>query len=336
MHTFPASLRQAAAVAVAVVVGAAVASAQAPDESQVTLPSGVTLTYATDGDPDGEPLVLVAGTGMQLVDWPRQLIDGLVDSGFWVVRLDNRDVGLSTVHEDAGVPSQEEIEGALAAGEYPLPYDMRDLGRDVLGLLDALDVPAAHLVGVSMGGTIAVWAALEAPERVLSLTLVGTASGNPEQPILVDPEAFAEVPPPPPADAGYEAFEAYWVALGRALAGEAYPPDEGAARASARRYYERWYDEAAVLRQQTAVAVDFFVHGLERFQRLPELAVPTVVVHGDDDPLVPVSSGIELAESIPGAELRLVPGLGHDIPDAVVPQLLDAVLAATGRAVSAP
>lgn len=331
----PATLLRAALPALLALHPAATGFAQ-DAANRAELPDGVSIAYVTDGDPGGEPLVLVPGTGMQLVDWPRQLIDGLVDSGFWVVRLDNRDVGLSTVHEDAGVPSQEEIEGALAAGEYPLPYDMRDLGRDVLGLLDALDVPAAHLVGVSMGGTIAVWAALEAPERVLSLTLVGTASGNPEQPILAEPEAFAEVPPPPPADAGYEAFEAYWVALGRALAGEAYPPDEGAARASARRYYERWYDEAAVLRQQTAVAVDFFVHGLERFQRLPEVAVPTVVVHGDDDPLVPVSSGIELAESIPGAELRLVPGLGHDIPDAVVPQLLDAVLAATGRAVSAP
>src|SRR5690606_5683639 len=94
MHTFPASLRQAAAVAVAVVVGAAVASAQAPDESQVTLPSGVTLTYATDGDPDGEPLVLVAGTGMQLVDWPESLVRGLVERGFRVIRFDNRDVGL--------------------------------------------------------------------------------------------------------------------------------------------------------------------------------------------------------------------------------------------------
>lgn len=274
MHTFHASLRQAVAVAIAVVAGAAVASAsaQAPAESQVTLPSGVTLTYVTDGDPDGEPLVLVAGTGMQLIDWPESLVRGLVERGFRVIRFDNRDVGLSTVYEDIGVPTQAEIDAAVAAGENPFPYSMQDLGADVVGLLDALEVPAAHLAGVSMGGSIATWAALDAPERVLSLTLIATASGNPEQPILADPEAFA------------------------------------------------------------AVAFDFFVRGRERFDRLAEIGIPTVVIHGDDDPLVPAASGLELAESIPGAELRLVPGLGHDIPDGVVPELVDAIVTAAHEA----
>ncbi len=334
MHTFHASLRQAVAVAIAVVAGAAVASAsaQAPAESQVTLPSGVTLTYVTEGDPDGEPLVLVAGTGMQLVDWPESLVRGLVERGFRVIRFDNRDVGLSTVYEDAPVPTQAEIDAAVAAGENPFPYSMQDLGADVVGLLDALEVPAAHLAGVSMGGSIATWAALDAPDRVLSLTLIATASGNPEQPILADPEAFAAVPPPPTAADGVEAFTDYWVALGHALSGEGFALDEEAVREAAARYFERWYDPVALVRQQTAVAFDFFVRGRERFDRLAEIGIPTVVIHGDDDPLVPAASGLELAESIPGAELRLVPGLGHDIPDGVVPELVDAIVTAAHEA----
>lgn len=320
-----ASTPLARAALVAIMLAAFTVAAQPAEGGEAQLETGVTLAYEVFGEPQGEPLVLIAGTGMQLIDWPAALVEGLVEAGFRVIRYDNRDVGLSTNYDGVPVPGDEELAAAIGAGENPLPYDMSDMAADTMGLLDALGIERAHLVGVSMGGTIAQWAALEHPERVASLTLISADSGNIELPIVADPEAFAGMKPVPSDPTDTEAFVEYWLELGRALSGPGFAFDEGEVREAARRYHERWFDPEATVRQQTAVAADFYLRGMERYQRLPEIGAPTVVIHGEDDPLVPVESGVQLAERIPGAELVLVPGLGHDLPDELVPRLVQAI-----------
>lgn len=308
------------------------ALAQPADAGSVELMGDVTVAYEMFGDAEAEPLVLIAGTGMQLSDWPLELVNGLVESGFKVIRLDNRDVGLSTGYAGAAVPSDEELTAAIEAGENPMPYDMSDMAGDVFGLLDSLGIESAHLVGISMGGVIAQWAALDEPDRVRSLTLIAADSGDVEQPLLADPEAFADVPPVPQDADDQEAFVEYQLQLAHALSGPAFTLDEEDVRDAARSYHERWFDPTALLRQQTAVAADFYLRGTERFQRLGEIEVPTVVVHGDADPLVPIESGRQLADRIPNAELLVVPGYGHDLPDELIPQLIEAIESVATRA----
>jgi pimeloyl-ACP methyl ester carboxylesterase len=144
--------------------------------------NGITIAYESFGPTDRETILLIAGTGMQLVDWPIELVEELVQRGYRVVRFDNRDIGLSTKFTEAGLPDTEAIGRALEAGEpVPLPYTLQDMAKDTVGLLDALDIQQAHLVGVSMGGAIAQLVAIDYPERTLSLTSLMADSGNPER-----------------------------------------------------------------------------------------------------------------------------------------------------------
>lgn len=307
--------------------------APTPTAGQVQA-NGITIAYESFGAPDRETILLIAGTGMQLVDWPVELVEALVQRGYRVVRFDNRDIGLSTKFTDAGWPDAEAIGEALEAGEpAPVPYTLQDMAKDAIGVLDALGIQQAHLVGVSMGGAIAQLIAIDYPERTLSLTSIMADSGNPTLPVLAKPEAFVEVPPQP-STVDREAFIEWQVATWQALAGSGYSTDEATLREWAVRNFERNFDPAGLTRQQTVSFVGHFESSGYRLNNLENIEVPTVVLHGTDDPLVPVASAEDIAARVPGADLRIVPGLGHDIPVALVPEVVDAITTAAARATS--
>ena len=294
--------------------------------------NGITIAYESFGSSKNETILLIGGTGQQLVDWPIELIDVLVEHGYRVVRFDNRDIGLSTKLTDAGIPDAVTVGKDLQEGKAPsIPYTIRDMAQDTVGLLDALGINQVHLVGASMGGAIGQWVAIEYPERVLSLTTIFADSGNPELPIISSPEAFANVPPQP-STADKKAFINWQVKTFQVLAGSTYPADETTLRERAMRDFERGFDPAGLIRQQTAILVDYFDPNSERRNNLEKIAAPTMIIHGTEDPLVSMASAEDLAARIPNAELRILPGLGHSIPDALMPQISDAILAAAQRA----
>ena len=266
---------------------------------------------------------------MQLIDWPIELVRELVRRGYRVVRFDSRDVGLSTHLDAAGLPDWDAITRAGQEGRPPpLAYTLEDLARDAVGLLDALDIEKAHIVGASQGGMIAQLIAIHHPEHVLSLTSIMATSGNPALPLVAKPEVFAEVGPPPAGDS-LDAVIDYEVRLRQALGSPGYPTDAETLRSQAERSVRRAYDPAGSARQQAAATV---AHYQDRREELRDVQVPTVVIHGAEDPLVPVQGGREVAESIPNAEFRLIPGMGHNLPEALVPVIADAIVAAASRA----
>jgi pimeloyl-ACP methyl ester carboxylesterase len=304
-----------------------------PEVGQVQA-NGITIAYESFGFPDAEreTILLIGGTGQQLVDWPLELVNALVGRGYRVVRFDNRDIGLSTKLSDAGLPDVAAVGKALQEGKTPqIPYTVRDMANDTVGLLDTLGIERAHLVGASMGGAIEQWVAIDHPERVLSLTTIFADSGNPKLPIIANPEAFANVPPQP-TTADKEAFINWQVKTFQVLGGSTYPTDEPTLREWAERDFERGFDPAGLVRQQTAILVDYFDPNSERRNNLEKITAPTVIIHGTEDPLVPMASAEDLAARIPNAELRVIPGLGHSLPAELIPQISDAIQAAVQRA----
>lgn len=296
--------------------------------------NGITIAYESFGPTDRETILLIAGTGQQLVDWPIELVEELVQRGYRVVRFDNRDIGLSTKFTEAGLPDPEAIAKALEAGEpAPLPYTLQDMAGDVVGLLDALGIQQAHLAGISMGGAIAQLVAIDYPERTLSLTSLMADSGNPGLPVIARPEAF-EGMPPQPTTADREAYINWQVKTWQALSGPEYPVDEAILREWAERDFERDFDPAGRLRQQTVSFVGHIESAGYRLNNLENITAPTVVLQGTEDPIVPVASAEDIVARVPGAELRLIPGLGHFIPVELVPVFADAITAAAARATS--
>ena len=294
--------------------------------------NGITIAYESFGSPADETILLIAGTGMQLVDWPIELVEALMQRGYRVVRFDNRDIGLSTKLAAAGLPDAEAIGKALEAGEpAPVPYTLQDMAADAIGLLDALEIQQAHIVGISMGGAIAQFIAIDEPERALSLTLLAADSGNPDLPVIADPEAFAGVPMPP-TTVDRDAFIDWQVKTWQALAGAENPTDEAILLDWAQRDFARGFDPAGLTRQQTVSLVGHFESASYRLNNLEKITAPTVVLQGEDDPLVPVASAEDIAARVPGAELRLIPGLGYDIPAELVTTFADAITAAAKRA----
>ncbi|MBS2937966.1 alpha/beta fold hydrolase [Nocardioides sp. J2M5] len=284
----------------------------------------VDLAHESFGDPADPPLLLVMGLATQMLGWDERFCARLADEGFHVVRFDNRDVGLSTHLDAAGVPDI----GALMTGDpaaAPPPYTLVDMSRDVEGLLDALGLESAHVVGASMGGMIAQQLAIARPGRVRSLTsIMSTPSRELGAP---RPEAMAALFLPPPTDedtAAQRALEVY-----RVIGSPAYPLDETRLADVARRAYARGYDAAGVARQYAAILAS-----PDRRPGLRELDVPTLVIHGEDDPLVQVAGGLATADAVPGARLVVVPGMGHNLPEPLWPQLVDDV-AAHARAAEA-
>jgi pimeloyl-ACP methyl ester carboxylesterase len=293
--------------------------------------NGLRLAYESHGPDSAELILLIGGTGMQLTDWPPELVSELTRRGYRVVTFDNRDVGLSTHLDSLGLPDWQALSSAGEPGEpLPLPYSVADMADDAVGLLGALGVEAAHVVGVSQGGIIAQLIAIRHPERVLSLTPIMSGSGNPAHPLPADPKRLRDVSTPP-ASTETDSVVAFQIRVAHAFAGSGYPPDDSTLRARIERSTRRAYDPGGLQRQQAAALVATFQ---DRRQELTRVDVPTVVVQGQDDPLVPVESVREVARSIPNAELVLIPGMGHDLPVALTGRIADAITTAARRGAS--
>lgn len=296
--------------------------------------NGINIAYESFGATDHEAVLLIAGTGRQLTDWPLELVDRLVSRGFRVVRFDNRDVGLSTTFDAAGYPDSDAIARALEAGTpAPIPYTLQDMARDAVGLLDALGVQRAHIVGISMGGAIAQLVAIDHPEHVLSLTLMMADSGDPALPPIAKPEVFADIPPPP-AEGDRAGFIEYDLLIRQAQASPGYPTDPQRLRSQVERDIARSYEPDGLTRQATVSLVGHIESADYRRSNLKQITAPTVVLHGTDDPVVAVDSARQIAAQVPLAELRIIEGLGHDIPLVLVDQFADAIAAAAARTVS--
>jgi pimeloyl-ACP methyl ester carboxylesterase len=283
--------------------------------------NGIEIGYETHGDPDGEPLLLVMGLGAQLTAWPVELCDGLADRGFHVVRYDNRDTGRSTKHTDTG----DFMTSFLKASQgepVDLAYTLSDMAADGMALLDHLGIDSAHIVGASMGGMIAQTMAIEHPARVRTLTSIMSTTGEPEFG-TPQPDALAVLMRPAAASRD-EAIEADVTA--RRVIGSPEHFDEAVARQRAAESYDRCYNPAGTARQLLAI-----VAGGSRAEGLAQLAVPTLVIHGDIDPLVTLSGGQRTAELVPGAELLVLEGMGHDLPPAYLGPIVEAITSLAAR-----
>jgi pimeloyl-ACP methyl ester carboxylesterase len=278
------------------------------------------IAYETFGDPADVPVLLVMGLATQMIGWPDEFCRDLADRGLHVVRFDNRDIGLSSHLADAGAPDILAIMGGDRDG---VAYQLADLADDTVGLLDQLGLDSAHLVGASMGGMIAQLVAVRAPERVRSLTSIMSTTGDP----AVGAPAEAAVPVLlAPAVYDREASIQRAVDTYRVIGSPGFEFDEAALRDRAGLSFDRAHDPAGVARQLAAILTT-----PDRTADLGKIDVPTLVVHGAQDRLVDVSGGRATAAAIPGAELVVVEGMGHDLPRAVWPQLLDAITALVER-----
>ncbi len=299
-----------------------------PREGQVKS-NGITIAYESYGPKDRETMLLIQGQGAQLTAWPVELCEELVKRGYRVIIYDNRDVGLSTKFDSAGMPDLEAIIKARAESKpAPMAYTLDDMAKDAVGLLDALGIKKAHIVGVSMGGMIAQLVAADYPEHTLSLTSIMSTSGNPAIPFPAKPEVLAKMAPPPPKD-DTEANVAHGVELVRILAGPAYPPDEKRIRQIIHRSLKRCDHRAGMERHKAAAALGFFE---DRRPKLKTIKAPTVVIHGTEDPIVPVEGGKDVAANIPGAELHIIPSMGHDLPIPLVKTIADDITKVASRA----
>jgi pimeloyl-ACP methyl ester carboxylesterase len=275
--------------------------------------NGIELEYETFGDPLSQPLVLISGLATQMISWQEPFCELLASRGFFVIRFDNRDVGLSTWMDGAGPPDI----GAAFRGEGHPAYQLDDMADDVAGLLDSLGIPAVHLVGASMGGFIAQLVAIDHPERVLTLTSIMSGPGGSDE-VAPTPEGAAVLIVPPPATRE-ERIEVA-MSIHRTLAGAGDQLDEAVERARAERSVDRAYYPLGVGRQLVAI-----MSAGSRLERLKHVRVPTLVVHGTDDILVPVENGRLVAGAVPGARLVEIAGMGHDIPQRVWAELADAI-----------
>ena len=291
--------------------------------------NGIHLEYESFGPEDREAILLIMGLGAQLTMWPVELCEELVKRGYRVIRYDNRDVGLSYKFDDLGMPDMTAIFGALMAGKTATaPYALDEMAKDAVGILDALGVKCAHIAGASMGGMIAQLVAANHPERALSLTSIMSTTGNPAVP-QGKPEAMAVLMTPAPEGDIPAAIERGMLAW-NTIGSPGYRMDEATLRQWVTRDVNRSLYPVGVARQMAAIVANG-----DRREMLKKLKLPAVVLHGADDPLVPVEGGKDTAENIPGAELRVVPGMGHDFPLALVNTFADAIEAAAKRASAA-
>jgi pimeloyl-ACP methyl ester carboxylesterase len=291
--------------------------------------NGIEIEIEDTGGADRPAVLLIMGLGMQLIAWPQPLVQGLVDAGYRVVRMDNRDIGLSQHFDHLGVPNLL-WEGFKHRVGLPVnaPYSVHDMAADALGVLDALDIGPAHVIGASMGGMIAQRVALAAPDRVLSLTSVMSSSGarnlpGPKPQVLQ--ALFSK-----PKETTEPAIVDHYVKLFRIIGSPGFPTEEALLRERILAGIRRSYHPAGTMRQMAAIAADS-----RRAQELRSLPVPTLVVHGIADPLVPFACAQDTARRIPHARLVGVHGMGHDLPPGVVARLLDTVLPHLEQSVAA-
>ncbi len=279
--------------------------------------NGLTIEYQEFGAPQAPPILLIMGLGMQLIAWPDSLCAGLAERGFRVVRYDNRDVGLSSHMPSPGrMRTTAMVARAMLRLPVRPPYTLNDMARDAVGLMDALKIGSAHIVGASMGGMIAQILAAEHPERVRSLTSIMSSPAR----LMPRPKIMRALLKPMPRDR--ERAIRRMKAFFRLVGGSGYPASDAELRAKIDRSVRRSYRPDSFTRQIIAIGA-----GRSRIAMLRSVRAPTLVIHGADDPLVRPVGGKMTAAAIPGARLRIVPGMGHFLPEALVPLLIDEIAA---------
>jgi pimeloyl-ACP methyl ester carboxylesterase len=287
---------------------------------------GIQIEYRTFGNSSSRPLLLIIGLGAQMIYWDADLCKDLAACGNYVIIFDNRDVGLSTKFGETGMPNIPEIFGKLLQGEkVNPPYTLDDMADDAVALLDGLNIRKAHVCGMSMGGMIAQTIAIRHPERVLSLISIYSTTGNPEVP-QPKPEIIRLLVAPPPNER--QAFIEHMLVVFRTISGPGFPLDEAWTRKIIGESYDRSFYPEGMVRQFVAILTQ-----PNRAPALSSIKVPTLVIHGTSDPLVPVEGGKDTAKVIKGAELILIEGMGHDLPHGGAwPRIVEAIDKHTQRA----
>jgi pimeloyl-ACP methyl ester carboxylesterase len=280
----------------------------------------VELVYETIGDPSDPPLLLVMGLGMQLIHWDHELCELFAECGFHVIRFDNRDAGLSTKVRGP-VPNVMRLISGLPT---KVPYLLEDMATDTFGLLDHLGIERAHVVGTSMGGMIAQTMAIRQPDRVLSLASMLSTTGDRR---VGTPKLRVWTVLTRRAPNDRDAYVEYFLRLFKMIGSPAYPADEERTREVAAATFDRCHYPAGTARQLGAIMASG-----SRTAGLRRLEVPTVVIHGEADPLVPLRAGIATARAIPDAELIKIAGMGHDMPRELWPTFVEAVARNADRA----
>lgn len=285
----------------------------------IVIEQGITLEYEDSGPRHAPPVLLIMGLGCQLTFWPDAFCAGLRARGFRVIRFDNRDIGLSSKTDPT---SQHSLVRALLThlfrGTVAAPYTLDDMAADAVGLLDALEIEQAHVVGVSMGGMIAQLVAARHAGRTRSLTSIMSTSGAPSLPWPSLNALFQLIKPPP--GGGREARIQHIAETIKTLGSPVYTYDEGELWRFAAREHDRCYYPEGTSRQLLAILASG-----SRAELLPRITAPTLVIHGDADPLLPLACGQDTAARIPGAVLAIIEGMGHDLPPPLIPQIVTAV-----------
>jgi pimeloyl-ACP methyl ester carboxylesterase len=290
-------------------------------EERLAPANGIEIAYQEIGDPGGEPLLLVMGLATQMVAWDEPFCAMLAERGFRVIRFDNRDVGHSTKIEAAGVPKRTDM---LLGRRRTAAYLLRDMAADATGLLDHLGVDAAHVVGASMGGMIAQTMAIRRPGRVRSLVSIMSTTGSRWLGVPTW-KAFGTLFARPAR--GREAAIEHAVRVFRIIGSPAYPMDEARLRELAGLSYDRSHSQAGIARQLHAITASG-----DRTRALRNVRVPTAVIHGGSDPLVRPAAARATARAIPGARLRMIEGMGHDLPRELWPSFVEEIAATAARA----
>jgi pimeloyl-ACP methyl ester carboxylesterase len=287
--------------------------------------NGISIEVEDEGPTNGEPLLLIMGLGMQLVSWPREMVQALTARGFRVIRFDNRDAGLSQGFDHLGLPSLP-----LAAMQHLLrlpvkaPYRLADMAQDALGVLDALGLASAHVCGASLGGMVVQHMAATQPGRVRSLNLMMTTSGARRLPQATLAARRVMLQRARPGD--IEALLDHYTRVFHVIGSPAYPPDPAEFRQRMRLSLQRAFRPAGTVRQLAAVMADG-----DRTPLLGRISSPTHVIHGEADPLIPVANGHHLARRISGASSDWIAGMGHDLPLPLVERFVDGIAANAAR-----
>ncbi|UFZ06934.1 alpha/beta fold hydrolase [Bradyrhizobium ontarionense] len=280
--------------------------------------NGIDICYEIFGDPTAPPLLLIMGLGAQMIIWDDEFCERLAARGFRVIRFDNRDIGQSgRLHGGRRLTPFELIKLRFFHIPVSAPYRLLDMAKDTVGLMDALDIKSAHLVGASMGGMIAQEIAIFFPQRVRSLTSIMSTTGNPRIPPPTREVAMLLMAPPPKTKDEYiKRFQKTW----KLLRAGSFPEDEARDVALAERSFARGINPAGVGRQLRAILASG-----SRKPRLHLVTAPTLVIHGTVDPLVHHTAGKDTADSIPNAKLLMIERMGHAIPIPMWPQIINAI-----------
>ena len=281
--------------------------------------NGITIHYDEHGPADAEPIMLIMGFSAQMTMWPQELVDALVGRGFRVIRHDNRDIGLS--HKFEGVKAPGIVRHSLMRriGLRPkVPYTLADMADDSAGVLGALGIDQAHIVGGSMGGMIAQHLAVRHPGKVRSLTSVFSTPGDPKLPPAKREAMEVLIKRPATFDEGV--LVEHGMKVSRTIGSPGFPAPEDRLRERTRALVQRSVYPQGAVRQMAAIIADG-----ARTKMLRQITAPTLVLHGEDDPLIPVAHGHATAAAIPGAKIETIPGWGHDVPLELVDRLADAI-----------